>query len=235
MNVNFDQRQRAACDGMVEAIAREVRETRRYTGRERLAEAVMAAMASVPRHCFVPDGLAGSAYLNQPLPIGHGQTISQPYIVALMTDLIAPSPERRVLEIGTGCGYQTAVLSTVSAHVYSLDVIAALSGDAARRLRALGLTNVDLRVGDGWQGWQDRPGQDRLGQAPFDAILVTAAASRVPPALLAQLAVGGRMAIPVGPRGGPQSLYLIEKVSDTDWRQQSILPVAFVPLVGDGE
>jgi protein-L-isoaspartate(D-aspartate) O-methyltransferase len=209
---------------MLRDIRADVRLTFSYTGRNALAPRVMAAMARVPRHAFVPARLRGSAYLNQPLPIGHGQTISQPYIVALMTDLLDPRPEHRVLEVGTGCGYQAAVLAELVAEVYTLEVVAPLLEAARERLARLGYDNVQAERRDGWQGWPEA--------APFDAILVAAAAPQVPPALVEQLRPGGRMAIPVGPRYGSQELLLLEKNSDGGLQRRKVLPVAFVPLTG---
>jgi protein-L-isoaspartate(D-aspartate) O-methyltransferase len=208
---------------MLTDIRSEVALTRRMTGRDALDPRVMAAMARVPRDAFVPAELQAAAYANGPLPIGHGQTISQPYIVALMTDLIAPQPDHRVLEIGTGSGYQTAVLATLCRKVYSIDLIAALSAAATERLARLGYHNVLTQTANGYQGWPEH--------APYDGILVTAAASHVPPALVEQLRPGGRMAIPVGEPYGLQELRLIEKDPQGEVSSRGILAVAFVPLI----
>jgi len=209
--------------GMLADIRKEVALTSHLIGKPALDPRVMSAMAQVPRDAFVPLALRHSAYVNGPLPIGHGQTISQPYIVALMTDLIAPAPEDRVLEIGTGSGYQTAVLSLLCQRVYSIDRVAALSSAASRRLEALGFNNIVTLVGNGYRGWPD--------QAPFDRIIVTAAARAAPPALIDQLTPGGRMAIPVGEPYGPQELMLVEKDESGRISEHAILSVAFVPMV----
>ncbi len=167
----------AAREALVEMIADEVAATRKWLGKKALDSRVMAALEKVPRHEFIPEANRAEAYDNRPQPIGHGQTISQPYIVAVMTDMAAPGPDDRVLEIGTGCGYQTAVLAELAAQVYSIEVVPELARAAADRLRRLGYTNVETRTGDGARGW--------AAQAPFDAIVVTAAAwHRVPPPLI---------------------------------------------------
>jgi protein-L-isoaspartate(D-aspartate) O-methyltransferase len=207
---------------LIEEIAREAEETAGYTGRAAFDPRVMAAMAKVPRHEFVPPEEEPSAYVNTALPIGHGQTISQPYIVALMTDLLNPQPTHVVLEIGAGSGYQAAVLAELVRHVYSIEVIPELAAEASERLARLGYRNVSIRVGDGHAGWAE--------QAPFDGIIVTAAAPQVPQALLTQLRNGGRMAIPIGRRYS-QDLILIEKSATGETSERNLLPVAFVPLV----
>lgn len=183
---------------------------------------VLAAMATVPRHRFVPEGVQAEAYADCPLPIGHGQTISQPYIVALMTQLLALRPTDRVLEIGTGCGYQTAVLAALVREVCTVERVEALARAAGARLAELGVTQVALRVGDGQEGWADR--------APFDAILVTAAPERLPAALGAQLAPGGRLVIPLGGRQ-LQWLHRFTREADGGLRDEELIPVRFVPLV----
>jgi len=172
----------------------------------------------------VPAGSVRAAYDNRPLPIGHGQTISQPFIVALMTELLDLAPGDSVLEIGTGSGYQAAVLAELAGTVCSIEVIPELASDAAKALAGEGYTNVILRTGDGGLGWPER--------APFDAIIVTAAAPEIPPALVEQLRAGGRMMIPVGPRHGDQELVLLTRNAAGDVMQRSVLPVAFVPLTG---
>ena len=184
---------------------------------------VLAAMRSVPRHLFVPESLRSEAYGDSPLPIGDGQTISQPYIVALMTELARPESSDRALEIGTGSGYQAAVLAHLVREVYSVEILESLGNQAAARIRALGYDNINVRVGDGYAGWPEK--------APFDLILITAAPERVPPALLDQLAAGGRMVVPVGQEGGVQSLQLIRKHPDGSLEIKDVLPVRFVPLV----
>jgi protein-L-isoaspartate(D-aspartate) O-methyltransferase len=208
---------------MLADIRREVAFTRHMIGKDALDPRVMQAMAEVPRDAFVPPNLQHAAYANGPLPIGHGQTISQPYIVALMTDLIGPQAGHRVLEIGTGSGYQTAVLSLLCETVYSIDLVAPLSRAAAERLERLGYDNVVTQTANGYLGWPEH--------APFDGILVTAAASHVPPALVEQLRPGGRMAIPVGQPYGLQELRLIEKDADGGVSSRDVLGVAFVPLI----
>jgi protein-L-isoaspartate(D-aspartate) O-methyltransferase len=187
--------------------------------------AVMQAMAQVPRHEFVPDDGKRFAYDNRPLPIGHGQTISQPYIVALMTHLSEPEPDDAVLEIGTGSGYQAAIFSTLVKNVYSVEIIEPLANEAKARLERLGFENVATKLGDGYYGWEEH--------GPFDAIVVTASASHVPPPLIAQLKAGGRMVIPVGDRFLTQQLLLIEKTEDGEIVTRQIAAVRFVPLTGD--
>ncbi len=207
---------------MIADIAAEVAFTRQMIGRDALDARVMEAMRRVPRDEFVPENLRAEAFANGPLPIGQGQTISQPYIVALMTDLIRPREDAVVLEVGTGSGYQTAVLSLLVRKVYSMEVIPQLAEAAQARLRRLGFHNVEVRSGDAHDGW--------LEKAPFDAILVTAAAPEVPPPLVEQLKPGGLMAIPVGPALGHQELFLIEKDRQGRIEEHAVLGVAFVPL-----
>jgi len=184
---------------------------------------VLAAMRDVPRHQFVPSDARADAYIDAPLPIGFGQTISQPYIVALMTELVRPSATDAVLEIGTGSGYQAAVLSRLAATVRSIELVEPLARAAQAALRELGYANVQVRIGDGYQGWPEA--------APFDVIVVTAAPDAVPSALVAQLRPGGRLVIPVGPVGGVQDLLLIERDAAGRTTTRSIIPVRFVPLV----
>ncbi len=186
---------------------------------------VLQTMAAVARHCFVPFAFVGDAYDDHPLPIGMGQTISQPYIVAFMTELLKLNRDDRVLEIGTGSGYQAAVLASLVRDVYSIEIISSLSQEAAARLDSLGYKNVNIRTGDGYQGW--------AAQAPFDAIIVTAAANRVPPPLIEQLKPGGRMCIPVGNSSMNQKLTVIEKDLKGSLSTRVVLPVRFVPLVRD--
>jgi protein-L-isoaspartate(D-aspartate) O-methyltransferase len=224
---------RAARQAMVAEIAAEVIATRRHLGKEALDARVMAALGQVPRHEFIPRANRSSAYENRPQPIGHGQTISQPYMVAIMTDLAAVEPDDRVLEIGTGCGYQAAILAELAAHVYSVEVVPELAAQAGARLRDLGYGNIELRTGDGALGWPEH--------APYDAIIVTAAAwRRVPPALIEQLAPGGRLVVPVDRSKSAarypftaqeQDLQLITKDAAGKVTERSVLPVAFVPLV----
>jgi protein-L-isoaspartate(D-aspartate) O-methyltransferase len=192
------------------------------TGVPALDERVLDAMRKVPRHEFVPPDQQSAAYRNRPLPIGEGQTISQPYIVALMTHLLGVEPGARVLEIGTGCGYQTAVLAELSADVYSIEIVDSLARLAAATLQRLGY-DVATRIGDGYLGWPEA--------APFDAIIVTAAPDHVPPALVAQLKPGGRMVIPVGTFA--QELMVVRKHADGSTIDERIVPVRFVPLTRD--
>lgn len=209
---------------MVAEIAEMARRTSDQTGLPRFSDAVMAAMGRVPRHRFVPASEVVSAYRNHPLAIGSGQTISQPYIVALSTELAAPRKHDRVLEIGTGSGYQAAVLAEVAGEVYSIEIIERLAQDARDRLDRLGYRNVRVRLGDGHAGWPEA--------GPFDAIVVTAAAARVPQALVEQLKPGGRMVIPVGLPQGAQELLLVEKSAEGRVARRVILPVMFVPMTG---
>jgi len=197
--------------------------TRADTGLAAMSPRVRTALGKVERHRFVPADQQGLAYRNHPLPIGNGQTISQPYIVALSTDLLAPAPGQRVLEIGTGSGYQAAVLAEIVSTVYSMELIPALGKEAAQRLKSLGYANVEVRIGDGYAGWPEK--------APFDGIVVTAAAPRVPQALVDQLKPGGRMVIPIGERWEVQQLLLIVRKADGTIEQKNVLPVRFVPLV----
>jgi len=203
-------------------IAAMAREAGPESGRDRFGDAVMAALRKVPRHRFVPPGNEPFAYENRPLPIGEGQTISQPYIVALMTDLLDPRPGHVVLEVGTGSGYQAAVLAELAARVYTVEVVEPLGRRAALLLRELGYAGVAARIGDGYEGWPEH--------APFDSIVVTAAAPEVPEPLLDQLKPGGRLVIPVGGAGDVQVLLVIEKRPDGTTVRRRTLPVRFVPL-----
>jgi len=187
-------------------------------------EAVLRAMRTVPRHLFVQDALAPQAYDDRPQPIGHGQTISQPYIVARMTELLEVKPGMKVLEIGTGSGYQAAVAAEMGGRITSIEIIEPLAREAAERLRRLGYGGITTRVGDGYHGWPER--------GPYDAILVTAAASHVPPPLVQQLKPGGRMVIPVGAPFQGQQLLMIEKQADGSLRSRQLMAVSFVPLTG---
>jgi protein-L-isoaspartate(D-aspartate) O-methyltransferase len=191
-----------------------------------IAPAVLDAMREVPRHELVPEDVREGAYENRPLPIGRGQTISQPYVVALMTSLARPAKDHVVLEVGTGSGYQAAVLSRLVAHVYSIEIIEPLATRAAERLKALGYHNITVRQGDGYKGWPER--------GPFDAIVVTAAASHIPAPLIDQLKPGGRLVIPVGETFAAQDLMLVEKGRDgRSHTRRALLPVRFVPLTGE--
>jgi protein-L-isoaspartate(D-aspartate) O-methyltransferase len=211
---------------LLEEIAREVDWFGTGDGGRQLDSRVMDALAKVPREAFVPPDLAMRAYDNRPLPIGHGQTISQPLIVAVMTHLLHLEPEGRVLEVGTGSGYQTAILAEVAKEVVTIEVVEDLAEAARTRLEALGYDNVECRIGDGGAGCPER--------APFDGILVTAAAPDIPPALLDQLAPGGRLVIPLGAGPLSQELVLVEKDAHGATRERRLFPVAFVPLIGAG-
>ena len=207
---------------MLADIEREVEYTRSLTGIEAFEPKVMTAMAEVPRDLFVDPEMQAHAYDNGPLPIGHGQTISQPYIVALMTDLLRIEPEHRVLEIGTGSGYQTAVLSQLAGQVFSIEYIPELASNAAALFERLNYRNIESRAGNGYHGWPEH--------APYDGVIVTAAASHVPQPLIEQLKPGGRLVIPVGQPYMHQELLLIEKDAKGEIHSRDILGVAFVPL-----
>ena len=209
---------------MVEEIAADARRLVRYIDKDSVSDNVMHAMATVPRHLFVPPEARSSAYENRPLPIGYGQTISQPYIVALMTDLLQPRADHKVLEIGTGSGYQAAVLSGLVREVYSIEIIDQLGHKATRTLKQLGYDNVSTRIADGYDGWPEH--------APFDSIIVTAGISHIPPPLIKQLKNGGTMVIPVGTRFQTQQLTLVRKDQTGAITTQQILPVIFVPFTG---
>lgn len=211
---------------LLDEISAEAWDTRQYTGRSAFDERVMAAMREVPRDAFVPPELEPRAYDNLPLPIGHGQTISQPYIVALMTDLIRPAPDHVVLEIGTGSGYQAAVLAKLVKQVYTMEIVEALARDAGARLRRLGYDNVEVRNGNGRLGWPEH--------APYDAVLVAAASPGIPPALIEQLRPGGTLVIPIGGAHDAQELLALSKDAQGRVHERAVLPVVFVPLTGAG-
>jgi len=198
-------------------------QTRGQTGLGAMSPAVRAALGKVERHRLVSPAQAGAAYRNRPLPIGGGQTISQPYIVALSADLLQLDSRSVVLDVGTGSGYQAAVLAEIARQVYSIELIESLGTQAAARLAEMGYRNIEVRIGDGYAGWPEK--------APFDAIVVTAAAPQVPPALIAQLRAGGRMVIPVGAADDIQYLEVLTKRADGGYDQKRVLPVRFVPLV----
>ncbi len=206
---------------MVEEIDAMVASTASTSGVARLDPRVRAAMAEVPRHEFVPPEYRSAAYRNGPLPIGHDQTISQPFIVALMTELLQPKKMDTVLEVGTGSGYQAAILSVLAREVYTIEIVPELGKMARANLERLGYTNVRTSIGDGYQGWAEH--------APFDAIIVTAAPDHVPPALIAQLRPGGRMVIPVGRFN--QELMVLAKHADGSTTTTNVTPVRFVPLI----
>lgn len=209
---------------MIADIDSYVESTIRYIKKKSIDERVLQAMASIPRHEFVPKEIRARAYEDRPLPIGYGQTISQPYIVALMTEILQPQPDHRVLEIGTGSGYQAAVLSQLVKQVYSIEIIEQLGKASTQLLERLGYNNVVTRITDGYDGWSQ--------QAPFDNIIVTAAISHIPPPLVQQLKKGGRMIIPVGTRFQTQYLTLVEKNKQGTITTQQLLPVRFVPFTG---
>ena len=215
---------RHAHQQMLREIEHTVGQTHSFTGMEALDARVLRALAEVPRHEFVPAYVRAQAYENRPLPIGYGQTISQPYIVALMTDLLQVDSNSVVLEVGTGSGYQAAIVGALTSRVYSIEIVEPLGRQAAARLKRLGFNNVRVRIADGYYGWEEH--------APYDAIIVTAAASHVPPPLIRQLKPGGRMVIPVGGRFMIQQLVVIEKEQGGSITTRQILPVAFVPLTG---
>jgi protein-L-isoaspartate(D-aspartate) O-methyltransferase len=210
--------------GDANTSAREAMVEHQIRGRGVQDPLVLAVMREVPRHLFVPEELVDLAYADRPLPIGEGQTISQPYIVALMTELAGLEGGETVLEVGTGSGYQAAVLGEIAGSVYSVEIIESLAVSAAERLARLGYGNVEVRVGDGYRGWPEH--------APFEAILVTAAPEHVPQPLIEQLAVGGRLVIPVGSQY--QELLLITKTDDGVW-EKSVIPVRFVPMTGEAQ
>jgi protein-L-isoaspartate(D-aspartate) O-methyltransferase len=211
---------------MLRTIEEECRFTGGLTGRYTLRQEIFDAMATVRREEFVPDEFKPYAYDNNPLPIGNGQTISQPFIVALMTDLLEPGPDDIILEIGTGSGYQAAILSQLVKRVYSLEIVPELARQAARRLQQLGYDTVEVLASDGSSGLPEH--------APYDGIIVTAAAPRIPEALIEQLSPFGRLVIPVGRPHMPQDLLLVEKFGGKI-TSQSILSVAFVPFTGQAE
>jgi protein-L-isoaspartate(D-aspartate) O-methyltransferase len=211
---------------MVEVIKADVKSTWRHFGKGHLEKPVIDAMSTVPRHEFVPVVHRMRSYINKPLPIGYGQTISQPFIVAIMTDLVELKPGAKVLEIGTGSGYQAAVLAEVAKEVYTIEVIPQLARSAKKRLAKLGYDNVKARTGDGYYGWEEH--------APYDAIVVTAAAGNIPPPLIEQLKPGGKMIIPVKSYLFVQHLILVSKdVKTGRISTRQILPVRFVPLTGE--
>jgi protein-L-isoaspartate(D-aspartate) O-methyltransferase len=220
----FENRRIDEREEMLRDVEQDFAATSSATGLARMSPSVRDALRDVPRHCFVPPELQEAAYDNRPLPIGHGQTISQPFIVALMTELAAPQPGDAVLEVGTGCGYQTAVLARLARTVHSIEIVAALSDTARERLGALGVANAELHVGDGHRGWP--------AAGPYDAIVVTAAPPDVPDALVAQLRPGGRLVLPLGEAHRVQELWLVERLPDGSTRRTRKLAVQFVPMTG---
>lgn len=208
---------------MVEEISAMAHDVYGYD-KTHISRKVLAVMEKVPRHRFVPEQESYAAYFNHPLPIGYGQTISQPFIVALMTELLALGKQDRVLEVGTGSGYQAAILAEMAGEIYCMEIVEPLATRAKKLLSDLGYSNVQVKNGDGYMGWPEH--------APFDAIIVTAAASHVPQPLLDQIKPGGRMVIPVGDYGAAQELLLIMKSKDGELHHKNVLPVSFVPLTG---
>lgn len=214
----------AQCDEAKFKHERERMVARQIVGRNVRSPMVIEAMKAVPRHCFIPGRNQRRAYNDSPVPIGHGQTISQPYIVAIMSELLDVKPGQRVLEVGTGSGYQAAVLAAMGIEVYSIEIVGPLGERAAKTLKKLGYRKVNTRIGDGYKGWPQK--------APFDGIIVTAAPSRIPQPLKDQLAENGRMVIPVGPVHGIQQLYLLRKVKGKI-QKEKIFDVRFVPMVDE--
>jgi protein-L-isoaspartate(D-aspartate) O-methyltransferase len=216
----------SAADLFQEQRTQMVREQLMTLERDIKNDRVLEAMRNVPRHEFVPPSMRERAYEDGPLPIGHGQTISQPFIVAFMTEAIDPKPGERILEVGTGSGYQAAVLAAMGAQVFSIEIVKPLGEEARETLKRLGYDKVQVRIGDGYLGWPE--------EAPFDAVIVTCAPENIPQPLIDQLKVGGRMIIPVGEEGGRQELYLLKKQAD-GLKKTSVLPVRFVPMTGKAQ
>ncbi len=223
MEETLDERRAA----LVRQIRAEALETAELTGKASFHPRVMKALGSVPRHEFVPPSQASLAYYNDPLPIGHGQTISQPFIVALMTDLLSIDESAIVLEIGTGSGYQAAILAELARRVYSIEVVEPLAIEAECRLARLGYDNVEVKTRDGYGGWPEH--------APYDCIIVTAAARDIPPHLIEQLKSGGHLVIPIGRGSVAQDLVLVEKSMTGKIHKRVVLPVAFVPLISESQ
>ncbi|HNC70199.1 MAG TPA: protein-L-isoaspartate(D-aspartate) O-methyltransferase [Pseudomonadales bacterium] len=209
---------------MIRVIEDHMRDTSAEVGRHTLSPRVIEALRRVPREHFVPPAQARWAYRDSPLPIGHGQTISQPFIVALMTELLDTQPDDRVLEIGSGSGYQAAILAELVREVYGIEIVAELVQQAAQVLRELGYRNVTLKCGDGWHGWPEH--------APFDGIMVTAAGAGVPDPLLRQLRIGGKLVLPVEDSTGWQNLDVIERTGEDTFHTRHTIAVRFVPLTG---
>jgi len=218
---NINPEHRLNVEQLIQEVIRDTRQTRDYTGLDKLSERVINSMRQTPRDQFVPRSSAVYAWENRPLGIGYGQTISQPFIVALMTELLEPEASARILEIGTGSGYQAAILSRLVSEVYTIEIVPELAEQASSRLAELGYDNVQVRAGDGWHGWPEA--------APFDGIIVTAVAEEIPPKLIEQLKPGGRIVIPIGPAHAGQQLVVATRTADSvDIRE--VLPVQFVPF-----
>ena len=217
----------ADVDQMIEEIKKTAKELASYTKVSSISDEVINALKKVDRSKFVPEKLEQEAFGDTPLPIGHGQTISQPYIVALMTEVLDVKTSDKVLEIGTGSGYQAAVLAELAQQIYTIEIVSELAQQATAKLETLGYKNVEVRDGDGWFGWPEK--------GPFDKIIVTATAEEIPPDLIEQLKPGGLLVMPVGEWTGAQTLTLLSKSEDGEsFTTKSILPVRFVPLTGDG-
>ena len=212
---------------MLDNVVQMTRASSHMTGVESIDPAILSVMREVDRRLFVPEEVQDYAYINEALPIGQRQTISQPFIVAIMTHFLDPDSDQTVLEIGTGSGYQAAILAKLVKHVYSIEIIPELAKEAEERLADLEFDNVTVKVGDGWFGWPEH--------AQFDGIIVTAQAPEIPQMLVDQLAVGGRMVIPVGPEDHVQTLEVVTKTSETDYSRAQVLPVAFVPMTGEAQ
>ena len=211
---------------MIDAIVESTAQTAYYTEIEEIDGSVLDVLENIDRAEFVPNFATEFAFENRPLPIGHGQTISQPFIVALMTHVLEVSKEDKVLEIGTGSGYQAAVLAELADHVYTIEIVEELAISAEARLKRLGYQNISVKAGDGWYGWPEH--------SMFDKIIVTAVAPSVPPLLVDQLRPGGLMILPVGDPEGAQSLVLVTKKPRDEFAKREILPVVFVPMTGEG-
>ena len=216
----------ADTESMLEEIRETTKYTEHYTNISEIDKSVMDVLAKLDRSKFVPDYVKQGAYLNRPLPIGHGQTISQPYIVALMTHVLDLQETDKVLEIGTGSGYQAAVLAELADDVYTIEIVTELAEKAEKLLEELEYDNISVKAGDGWFGWPEA--------APFDKIIVTAVAKEIPPKLVEQLKVGGLLIMPVGESEGDQNLELVRKLKDGNLDKTSVLPVRFVPMTGEG-
>jgi len=223
LNLDYDSQM----EHLLEQVRQDFAETAGYSGIMSPHERVMQAMSRVPRHAYVPQRSQSRAYFNRPMSIGHGQTISQPFIVALMTHALAPQASHCILEIGTGSGYQAAVLAELVHCVYTIEIIPDLADSASKRLAENGYDNIQVRTGDGWHGWPEH--------APFDGIIVTAATNEIPPALITQLKPGGRLVLPVGKPNQGQMLKVVSKTSSGQVTEQDLLPVIFVPFTRAGD